>query len=355
MKILSLESSCDETSAAVLSETKEGPVLLSNVVSSQIDIHKKYGGVVPEVAARAHIENIIPVIEEALKESKTTLAGIDYFAVTRGPGLIGSLVVGVETAKALAQATGKPLIPLNHLEGHIYANFLEKEKPKFPIIALLASGGHTILILMRDHLNYEVIGSTRDDAAGEAFDKGAKILELGYPGGPIISALAESGDENAYPFPTIDLTESPKRNKDGFLVKPELSMDFSFSGLKTALLNIVKGKGKLTERDKKDLSASYQKAIIDHLVQNSLRAVKKYHPKSFILSGGVAANKKLRERLGGSIKGESKNVSFKVPESILCTDNAGMMAATAYYKVKKAEGKIKSDLDFSAEPNLELN
>jgi N6-L-threonylcarbamoyladenine synthase len=352
VKILAIESSCDETAAAVLLEKNGQPLLLSNVVASQIDLHAKYGGVVPEVAARSHIEKIIPVITEALIGAKTKLSDIDYIAVTSGPGLVGSLVVGVETAKALGLANNIPVIPLNHLEGHIYANFLLEEKPSFPIVALLVSGGHTLLVLMKNHFDFKVIGKTRDDAAGEAFDKGAKLMDLGYPGGPIISKLAEEGDSSAYDFPLIDLTESPKKNKAGFMEKSDLSMDYSFSGLKTALLNKVKAEGKLSREKTADMAASYEKAIIANLSQNAVRAVGIYKPKSFILSGGVAANKLLRTTLEEDIKKVDPKTKYLIPPFSLCTDNAGMMAACAYYKVKTK--KQKGSIDFVAEPTLEI-
>lgn len=348
MKILAIESSCDETAAAVIEERAGKPLLLSNVVSSQIDIHKAYGGVVPEVAARAHIENVIPVVDEALKEAGTNLAELNYIGVTYGPGLVGSLVVGVETAKALGVAKNIPVIPINHLEGHVYANFLGAE-PEFPLVALLVSGGHTMLIHMKNHFEYEVIGHTKDDAAGEAFDKGAKILELGYPGGPIISKVAEKGNENKIKFPLVDLTPEPQRNKEGFLEQPEPSMDFSFSGLKTALINKVRGG---EDYKKEDLAASFQKAIIDNLVQNSLRAVKKYKPKTFILSGGVAANELLRDTLKKRISECSPNTKYLIPEKLLCTDNAAMIASVAYWRIKT--GNAETTLDFAAEPNLEI-
>lgn len=364
MKILAIESSCDETAAAVLEDKAGLPAIISNVVSSQIDIHKEYGGVVPEVAARAHIENIIPVIQTALDEAKTDLKGITHLAVTYGPGLIGSLVVGVETAKALAAATGIPLIPVNHLEGHLYANFLtgaEKQHaninktPEFPIIALVVSGGHTMLVLMNDHLSYQVIGKTRDDAAGEAFDKAAKIMGLGYPGGPILSKLAENGNENSYDFPLIDLTPAPKRNAEGFLEQPEPSLDFSFSGLKTSLLTKVKqstiNQKQLTDAEIADLSAAFETAIAKNLASNTIRAVQRYKPKTFILSGGVAANKKLRETLKRELKKISPELLFLVPEGQFCTDNAAMIGAAAYFHIKKSK---PSSLDFAPEPNLEL-
>lgn len=346
MKILAIETSCDETAAAVLTEKSANPFLLSDVVSTQIDIHKEFGGVVPEVAARAHMEAILPVIEKALKDSNTKLKDITHIAVTYGPGLVGSLLVGVETAKGLSMATGVPVIPMNHLEGHIYANFLEAE-PKLPLVTLIVSGGHTMLVLMRDHLDYEIIGTTLDDAAGEAFDKGAKLLGLGYPGGPIISALAEKGDQNKYSFPIIDLTKKPTKNESGFLQKAEPSMDFSFSGLKTALLNKVKTTENLDETKIRDLAAGYQKAIVESLVQNSLRATKKHKPKSFILSGGVSANKKLREELKKEI--EKTGTKFYVPDFKYCTDNAAMIGAAAFYRIKNGNTKKGP---FGPEPNL---
>lgn len=389
MKILAIETSCDETSAAILTEKDGRPVLLSNVVSSQIDLHKEYGGVVPEVAARAHIESIIPVIKKALNESgpkkqlykknayaqklyQQSLNEIDYIAVTYGPGLVGSLVVGVETAKALGLALNKPIIPINHLEGHIYANLVSNVKchlpagkvgmsnvkcaePKFPIATLLVSGGHTMLIYMKNHLDYKIIGETRDDAAGEAFDKGARVLGLGYPGGPAIAKAAEEGDASKHNFPIIDLTEPPKRGADGFLKYPKPSLDFSFSGLKTALISTVKNHGPLTKKDKADLAVSFQKAIVDTLVQNSLRAVEEYKPKTFILSGGVAANKMLRETLESAIKKSSPDTCYLIPDTNLCTDNAGMIAAAAYYRIKKARSsELKAQSQFAAEPNLKF-
>lgn len=367
MHILAIETSCDETSAAVIKESENQPIILSNIVSSQIDLHKKYGGVVPEVAARAHIELIIPVIDEALKKAKISLNEIDYITPTYGPGLIGSLLVGVETAKALGQAKNIPIIPVNHLEGHLYANFVNsaqrektKEdiytKPEFPILALIISGGHTMLVTVNDHLKYQVVGRTRDDAAGEAFDKAAKILGLGYPGGPIISKWAEEGDDSSYVFPTIDLTDKPFRDKDGYLRHPEASLDFSFSGLKTSLLTKVK---KITENNKRlsdkeisNLAASFQKAIVDNVSQNVLRGIERYHPKTFIISGGVAANKQLRETLKKNIESHSPVAKFLVPEFELCTDNAAMIGIAGYYQIKNINSKIEKNI--VAVPSLKL-
>jgi N6-L-threonylcarbamoyladenine synthase len=367
MHILAIETSCDETSAAVIKESDNQPIILSNIVSSQIDLHKKYGGVVPEVAARAHIELIIPVIDEALKKAEVSLNEINYIAPTYGPGLIGSLMVGVETAKALGQAKNIPIIPVNHLEGHLYANFVantQKEKgkgdvytrPEFPILALIISGGHTMLVIVNDHLRYQVVGRTRDDAAGEAFDKVAKTLGLGYPGGPIISNWAEEGDDSSYNFPTIDLTDKPFRDQDGYLRHPEASLDFSFSGLKTSVLTKVKkitasNKG-LSDKEISNLAASFQKSIVNNVSQNVLRGIERYQPKTFIISGGVAANKELREALNKNIENHSPNVRFLVPEFELCTDNAAMIGIAGYYQIKNLNSKIEKNI--VAVPSLKL-
>jgi len=355
MNILALETSCDETSAAVVSEKKGRPAVLSNIVSSQVKLHRQYGGVVPEVAARAHIENIIPVIKKSLKEAGLGLDEISHIAVTHGPGLIGSLVVGVETAKAISLVKKIPLIPVNHLEGHLYADF-SGEKQAFPALALLVSGGHTMLVLMKKHLSYQVVGSTRDDAAGEAFDKAAKIMGLGYPGGPIISKLAEAGDEKAHFFPTIDLTAKPYRDKDGFLRHPPPSLDFSFSGLKTALLTKVRkmtDKKELSEKEKRDLAASFQKAVIDSLSQNVIRAIEEYRPRVFTLSGGVAANRRLRKELKEKIKESFPDVVFSVPPPRMCTDNAGMIGLLAYYRAEESAEKVLAE-EVVANPSLRL-
>lgn len=355
MKILAIESSCDETAAAVIEERDQRPVILSNIVSSQIKLHKAFGGVVPEVAARAHIEQILPVIDESLRKAQTTLLEIDYLAYTYGPGLIGSLIVGVETAKGLAAANGIALLPMNHLEGHIYAAFADAvEEPAFPILTLLVSGGNTLLILMKDHLRYELVGRTLDDAAGEAFDKAAKVLGLGYPGGPIISKLAQEGDDSKYRLPIVDLTPRPVRDRDGYLVKPAPSLDFSFSGLKTALITLVRTKTKLTQREKKDLSASFEKAVVETLVQNSTWAIRKYQPKTFVLAGGVAANPKLRERLGEEIGNLFPQTSYLIPQTSLCGDNAAMIGIAAYYRIRNSRLILKNSRGLTAEPNLKI-
>ncbi len=332
MKILAIETSCDDTSVAVV---KDGREVLSSIVSSQIDLHSKYGGVVPEVAARAHIQNIIPALDEALKEAKTTINDIDYIAVTRGPGLIGSLIVGVNTTKVLAILNKRPLIALHHTEGHIYANWLEKgldDEPKFPLICLTVSGGHSNVIYMEKHLNYKVIGETRDDSAGEAFDKVAKMLKLGYPGGPIISKLSLGGNEKAFNLPRVDLTKKPVRNQEGFMEKPIESLDFSFSGLKTAVLKEVRyleANNKLSDARKNDIAASFQICANEILVRNTIRAVKEYNVKTVLLSGGVAANSQLREMLSFAIDNLHETKLF-YPKLKYCTDNAAMIGAAAY-------------------------
>lgn len=373
MKILAIETSCDETSAAVIEGASAKAKILSNIVSSQINLHKEYGGVVPEVAARAHIETILPVIKRALLDAKTRLEEIDYICPTYGPGLIGSLLVGVETAKALSLAQNIPIVPVNHLEGHLYANFVsinpntenQKDKPvsiqpEFPILALIISGGHTMIILVKDHLRYQVVGKTRDDAAGEAFDKAAKIMGLGYPGGPIISKLAEEGDADAYQFPIVDLTAKPYRNEDGFLRYPEPSLDFSFSGLKTALLTKVKDatskKAKLSDSEVKNLAASFQNAITKNVAQNVTRAIKKYQPKTFIISGGVAANKHLRENLGIEVKKIDPKINYLIPEFSLCTDNAAMIGVAGYFRIETegVETAARDACEIIATPSLKL-
>ncbi len=355
MNILAIESSCDETAAAVV---KDGHGVLSNVVASQIDIHAKYGGVVPEVAARAHVQSIIPVVEESLSEAKTKWENIDVIAVTQGPGLIGSLIIGTETARALAILKKKPIIAVNHLEGHIYANWISKNIPQFPLIALLVSGGHTMLIEVENHYKFKIIGQTRDDAAGEAFDKVAQLLSLPYPGGPNISKSAEKGNPNKYKFPIIDLTSKPKRNTEGFLEYSFPSLDFSFSGLKTAVLNVVKQSKSFSEQDKADIAASFQKTIVETLIQNSQRAIAQHKPKSFILSGGVAANPLLRQELA-KLR-EKLGTSFYMPDLKYCTDNAAMIGAAAYHKQKEKaclsdEKGFTKPQDLVPNPNLSLS
>lgn len=355
MKILAIETSCDDTSVAIV---ENGNKVLSSIVSSQVDIHSEYGGVVPEIAARAHIKNMIPVLDNALSKAKIRIEEINVIAITKGPGLIGSLIVGVNTAKTLTYLHNKPLIALQHIEGHIYANFLDKEAgdwPEFPLVCLTASGGHTNIIYMKDHLDYEIIGDTEDDAAGEAFDKVAKMLGLGYPGGPIISKLAEKGDRMAFNFPLVDLTPNPIRNEEGFLETPEESLYFSFSGLKSAVLREVKAikeKGEITEKQICDICASFQETATEILARNLMRAVSKYNPKSVLLSGGVASNIVLRTKVENKLKVFNKDIKLFFPKGEYCTDNAAMIGAVAYqYAVKNLYEDPKKIMP---DPNLKL-
>jgi len=324
MKILGIETSCDETAAAVV---EDGVKILSNVISSQIDIHARYGGIVPEVASRQHLLSIMPVIKQALQKAETGLDYIDAIAVTNGPGLAGSLLVGVNTAKALAFSRKLPLIGINHLEGHIYANWLSEEKPELPAICLIVSGGHSDLVLMKDHGDYTVLGRTRDDAAGEAFDKAARILGLGYPGGPSIEKAAREGKD------TLALPRAWLKGTN----------DFSFSGLKTALLRLSEG-NKVSSIS--DAAASFQQAVVDVLVTKALAAAREHRVKQIMLAGGVAANIALRAKLK-----ETSRIPVLIPELILCTDNAAIIAACGYFHFRKGE---TSGLDMDVIPGLKL-
>ena len=355
--ILAIETSCDETATAVLeqhvtSNKGQGVRILSNVVASQVKLHAKYGGVYPELASREHLVKILPVIELALKKAGKTLDEITHLAVTTGPGLIGSLLVGVETVKALAMAKGLPIIPINHLEGHIYTacikqSSISKLRPPiiqlsnhpiiFPILSLIVSGGHTLLVKMMDHGKYQIIGETRDDAAGEAFDKVARLLGLGYPGGPVIEKAAQKGRPSKFSFPV-----AMEKSQD---------LDFSFSGLKTAVLYEVKKLGKITPQTKYDLACAFQKAAVEHLIQKAVLAVGKYQPKTFILSGGVAANSLLRETLRHKLSAISHSPDFLVPPKNLCTDNAIGIGLAAAHKLKK-ESKNWYDIEADASQRL---
>ncbi len=328
MKILGIETSCDETAAAII---EDGTKIISNVVATSQDMHAKTGGVIPESAAREQVKSIIPVINEALKNNK-----IDTIAITIGPGLIGSLLVGVETAKTISYLWNKPIIPVNHLVGHIYANWLGKEKPpEFPALALVVSGGHTDLVLMKNHGNIKYIGGTRDDAAGEAFDKTARLLDLPYPGGPNLAKLAEKFlDKN--PNAKLNLFPRPMVGENNF--------EWSFSGLKTAVLREV-GNKKFNDKEKSELAAEIQEAIVDSLVIKVVRAIEKYKPKSFLLSGGVAANKRLSVKLSEKIMREM----LHIPNPQFCTDNAAYIAGAAYFNNKPANWK-----KISANPELTI-
>lgn len=332
--ILAIESSCDETSAAVVVNGRE---VLSNIIASQIDTHEKYGGVVPEVASRIHIEVISGVVEEALQKANVTLDKIDAIGVTYGPGLVGALLVGLQFAKGLAFSTKKPLVGVNHIEGHICANYIQHKDLKPPFVSLVVSGGHTFIVHVKDYGDYEVIGQTRDDAAGEAYDKVARALGLGYPGGPKIDKLAKEGNPKAIVFPKANFQEE--------------TLDFSFSGVKSAVLNYLnKCKMQNIEINKADVAASFQYAVIDVLKENVLATCKKKNVKTIAIAGGVASNSSLRDTL---IKEASKRgIEVLFPAPILCTDNAAMIGSAAYFNY--INGKI-SDLNLNAKPNLKLN
>lgn len=330
---LAIETSCDETSVAVV---KNGREVMSNIISSQIDIHKRFGGVVPEVASRKHIESINRIIQTALDEVNITLDDIDIIGATYGPGLVGALLVGLSSAKALAFGKGIPLVPVNHIEGHIFANFIEHKELEPPFTCLVVSGGHTHLVYVKDYGEYELLGRTLDDAAGEAFDKVARALELGYPGGPLIDKLAKKGDSSAIDFPRSFLEED--------------NYDFSFSGLKSAVLNYINScKQKGTELVIEDVCASFQQAVIDVLVEKTINAAKKNNTKIVAIAGGVASNEGLRNTLEKRCGKEG--LKLKYPHKILCTDNAAMIACVAYYNFIR--GKV-ADLDLNAIPNDNL-
>ncbi len=358
MKILAIETSCDETAAAII---EDGTKILSNITATSAGIHARTGGVIPEDAARKQVESIIPVIELAFKESKLKPKDIDAIAITYGPGLIGSLLVGIETAKTLSYLWQKPIIPVNHLIGHIYANWLDKNTPpKFPALALVVSGGHTDLIYMKNHKEIKYVGGTRDDAAGEAFDKTARLLGLPYPGGPNLSKAAEifinkNGDKKLNFFPR------PMINEDNF--------EWSFSGLKTAVLKSMK---KLVEKEnlklsdyekissspkvqnkKNEIAAEVQEAIVDSLVIKSFKAIEKFKPKSFLLGGGVSANTRLRKKFQSGMpmrhSGKLAPITFHVPEFSLCTDNAAYIAAAAFFVGNKVPWQ-----DISVNPELTI-
>ncbi len=331
MIVLGIETSCDETAAAVI----ENDQVRSSIISSQ-EIHTKFGGVVPELASRAHVRLIVPIVERALKEAGTTLDEIDGLAVTYGPGLVGALLVGLNFVKGIATATGKPFVGVNHIEGHIYGTILSQPEVEFPIIFLIVSGGHTQIVLMEDHLSYHIIGQTRDDAVGEAFDKGAKLLGLGYPGGPMIDKLAQSGNPDFVKFPRAMLKKTP--------------FDFSYSGLKTALLVYLKS---ISEEEKKahlnDICASYQKAAVEVLVRKTLLAVKEFGAKRVALAGGVAANSLLRSWLKEEC--EKEGLELYIPELKYCTDNAAMIARAGLEYLKRGH---HSPLTLNAYPALKL-
>ncbi|MBT6691655.1 tRNA (adenosine(37)-N6)-threonylcarbamoyltransferase complex transferase subunit TsaD [Candidatus Parcubacteria bacterium] len=339
MKVLAIESSCDETAIALLKGDKGSLQLEKNQIYSQIDIHKKYGGVVPEVAARKHLETIIPLIDNTLGKNK--LKGIDYITVTSGPGLVSALLLGIATAKALAYASDLPLLPVNHMEGHVYSNWLsnselvKNSQQYFPALVLIVSGGHTELVLMKDHGEYQLIGQTIDDAVGEAFDKVAKLLSLGYPGGPIVGKLAEQGNNQAYKLPR-PMLDKPNYN-------------FSLSGLKTAVLYTLEKKKDINKQDVADMCASFQQAVVDILISKTTKAAQEYKVSSIMVAGGVAANTALRQALTATAK--SMQLPFFSPDIKHSGDNAAMVAAAAYYRLSKStKGLLKGRDIFELQP-----
>lgn len=331
--ILAIESSCDETAAAVV---KNGREVLSNIISSQIALHTVYGGVVPEIASRKHIEKINQVIEAALKEANVILKDITAIAVTYGPGLVGALLVGVSTAKAISLASGIPLIGVHHIEGHINANYIENKELEPPYICLVVSGGHSHLVVVKDYGEYEILGKTRDDAAGEAFDKVARAIGLGYPGGPKIDKVSKEGNADAIHFPRAKVVDSV--------------YDFSFSGLKSAVLNYLNScEMKGIPVCQADVAASFQKAVVDVLVEHSMNAVEEYGLRKFAIAGGVASNMSLREAFIRECS--ARKIEFYCPSPIFCTDNAAMIGVAGYYEYLKG---VRHGYDLNAVPNLRL-
>lgn len=333
IRLLAVESSCDETAAAVVVNGRE---VLSNVIASQIDLHKLYGGVVPEIASRKHVENVNQVIEQALKEAALTIQDVDGVCVTYGPGLVGALLVGVGTAKAISYAAGKPLIGVHHIEGHISANYICHKELEPPFLCLVVSGGHSHLVIVKDYGEYDIIGRTRDDAAGEAFDKVARSIGLGYPGGPKIDALAPEGDKDAIAFPRASVEGAP--------------YDFSFSGVKSAVLNYINGcKMKSIQYSQADIAASFQEAVTDVLVAHTMLAAENFGISKVAMAGGVACNNGLRTKMQESCK--ERGYSLYYPEPVFCTDNAAMIGAAGYYEFIRGR---RDGWDLNAVPGLKL-
>ena len=331
--ILAIESSCDETAAAVV---KNGREVLSNVISSQIELHKLYGGVVPEIASRKHVEKINPVIREALAEAGMKLEEMDAIGVTYGPVLVGALLVGVAAAKAISYAKNIPLVGVHHIEGHISANYIENKDLEPPFLGMVVSGGHTHLVMVKDYGKYEILGKTRDDAAGEAFDKVARAIGLGYPGGPKIDKLAKEGNAEAISFPRAHISDAP--------------LDFSFSGLKSSVLNYINScEMKHEAINRADVAASFQAAVVDAIVSHTVEAAKTYHMDKVALAGGVASNTALREAMKERCAKEG--LRFYYPSPILCTDNAAMIGCAAYYEYLAG---TRHGLDLNAVPNLKI-
>lgn len=331
--ILAIESSCDETAAAVV---KNGREVLSNVISSQIELHKLFGGVVPEIASRKHIEKINPVIREALEAAGKTFDDIDAIGVTYGPGLVGALLVGVAEAKAISYAKNIPLVGVHHIEGHISANYIENKDLEPPFLGMVVSGGHTHLVMVKDYGQYEILAKTRDDAAGEAFDKVARAIGLGYPGGPKIDKLAKEGNPKAIAFPRAHVADAP--------------LDFSFSGLKSSVLNYINScEMKHLEINRADVAASFQASVVDAIVDHTIKAAKMYHMDKVALAGGVASNSALRQAMRERC--EKEGIRFYHPSPILCTDNAAMIGCAAYYEYLAG---TRHGLDLNAVPNLKI-
>ncbi len=329
--ILGIESSCDETAAAVVAD---GRTVLSNVINTQIDLHKLYGGVVPEIASRKHIESIDLVVDEALKEAGVTLSDIEAIAVTNGPGLVGALLVGVSCAKALSYGAKKPLVPVHHIKGHIMANFLAHKDLEPPFVCLVASGGHSHIVNVKDYTDFEILARTRDDAAGEAYDKVARVLGLGYPGGPKIDKLAREGNGESIVFPRVKME----------------NLDFSFSGVKTAVINYLHKKEQNNEEvNKADVAASFQEAVTDVLCEHTIEAAKQNNSKIITIAGGVAANSRLREKM--TEMAQKENISVLYPPPVLCTDNAAMIACAGYFAYENGE---RAQLNLNAVPSLQL-
>lgn len=333
MIVLGIETSCDETAAAVV---RNGREVLSNVISSQIPLHTIYGGVVPEIASRKHVEKINTVIKEALSQADLTLEDIDIIGVTYGPGLVGALLVGVAEAKAISYVAKKPLVGVHHIEGHISANYIQHPELEPPFLCLIVSGGHSHIVKVKDYADFDILGKTRDDAAGEAFDKIARSIGLGYPGGPKIDALAKEGNKHAIEFPRASIEGAP--------------YDFSFSGLKSSVLNYLNSAEMKGESiNKADVAASFQEAVVEVLVNKTILAAKDYGMDKITLAGGVASNSALRASMKEAC--EKNNIQLYYPSPILCTDNAAMIASAAYYDYLKG---IRSGLDLNAVPNLRL-
>ncbi|MDP1845895.1 MAG: tRNA (adenosine(37)-N6)-threonylcarbamoyltransferase complex transferase subunit TsaD [Candidatus Moranbacteria bacterium] len=371
MRILSVETSCDDTAVALVNVSRNRFSVIDSLVSSQTKVHAPFGGVVPNLAAREHLKNLPVMLRGFLKKNKISSGNIDLIAVTQGPGLIPALLIGTNAAKALAYAWKKPLVGVHHISGHIYANFIDRlsltsdvGEIRFPVLALIVSGGHTELILMKKHLDYKIVGQTLDDAAGEAFDKVAKMLGLGYPGGPIVSAIADkfrkSFKVRPFPFPTIH-REIPQ-GQTFQLPRPMINsknLDFSFSGLKTAVLYTIRDNPKILKsvKLKSALCYDFQQAVIDVLVHKTVQAAKKYKPKTILLGGGVSANKELRKQLGEAIKRLLPNSQYQLPAAGYSLDNAAMIAVAGHYQYKLAKNKNKFDNNWKnleADANLKL-